>query len=134
MSEALAIAEWQRGEACRQVARLCLQHGFYGDAVSRAYYAAFHAAKAPLALYDISTRNHRGVNSLFSLQIVKPGLVEDNWGSVIGQLSPLRIAADYRVDRVFSETDAVRACARADDFATRIHALLTGSIAPERLR
>ena len=89
MSEAQAIAEWRRAEDCRGVALLCLQHGFYADAISRAYYAVFHAARASLALHEISTRNHRGVNYLFNLHIVQPGLVEDRWGSVIGRLAPI---------------------------------------------
>ena len=134
MNEALVIAEWRRAEVCRQVAQLCLRHGFYADAVSRAYYAVFHAAKASLALYEISSRNHRGINSLFSLHIVKPGLVEDGWSSVIGRLAPLRIAADYLVESSFDETRATDACQQADAFANRIHALLAGAIAPERLR
>ena len=128
MSEAQAIAEWRRAEDCRGVALLCLQHGFYADAISRAYYAVFHAARASLALHEISTRNHRGVNYLFNLHIVQPGLVEDRWGSVIGRLAPLRIAADYRVETTFSEANAAGACEQADAFAVRIHALLGGIV------
>ena len=128
MSEAQATAEWRRAEDCQQVAQLCLQHGFYADAISRAYYAVFHAARALLALHEISTRNHRGVNYLFNLHIVKPGLVEDGWGSVIGRLAPLRIAADYRVETTLSEADATSACEQADAFTNRIHALLGGIV------
>ena len=134
MSEVQAIAEWRRAEDCRQVAQLCLQHGFYADAISRAYYAVFHAARASLALHEISARNHRGVSNLFSLHIVKPGLLEDRWASVIGRLAPLRIAADYRVETIFNETTTAGACQQADDFANRIHTLLADTIAPERLR
>ena len=134
MSEAQTIAEWRRAEGCLQVAQICLQHGFYADAISRAYYAVFHAAKASLELYEVSTRNHRGVNILFSRHIVQPGLVESGWSSVIGRLAPMRISADYVVATVFSEADADYACQQAGAFADRIHALLTGIINPERLR
>ncbi len=133
MSEAQAIAEWRRAEDCRQVAQLCIRHGFYADTISRACYVVFHAARASLELHGISSRNHRGVSNLFSLHIVKPGLVEDRWASVIGRLAPLRIAADYRVERIFSEADAADACQQADAFSNRIHALLTDTIASERL-
>lgn len=134
MSEARAIAEWQRAEDCRQVAQLCLQHGFYADAISRAYYSVLHGAKAALALHGVNTRNHRGLGSMFGLHIVKTGLVETHWSSVIGQLSAMRQDADYDIGVIFSEADAAGACQQADAFANRIHALLADTIAPERLR
>ena len=46
----------------------------------------------------------------------------------------MRISADYVVVTVFSETQAADACQQADAFAERIHPLLTGIVAPERLQ
>ena len=134
MTESLAIAEWQRAEDCRQVAHLCLQHGFYADAIARSYYAALHAAKAALALHDVAPRRHRALSNLFGQHIVLTGLVERHWGSVIGELLSLRLDADYNVAVVFSEADAADACQQADAFANRIRALLSGIVAPERLQ
>lgn len=134
MSETLAIAEWRRAEDCQQVAHLCLQHGFYPDAISRSYYSVLHAVRAALALYDVEPRNHRALGNLFGQHIVQTGQVERHWGSVIGQLLPLRLAADYNVGVIFSEADAADACQQADAFAERIHALLTRTISPERLQ
>lgn len=134
MSESLAIAEWRRAEDCRQVAQLCLRHGFYADAIARSYYTALHAAKAALAQYDIEPGRHRALSNLFGQHIVQTGLVERRWGSVIGVLADLRWDADYDVRVIFSASDAAGACQQADAFANRIHALLTVAIAPERLR
>ena len=134
MSEAQAIAEWRRAENCRQVAHLCLQHGFYADAIARSYYAVLHAAKAALALHDVASRRHRALSNLFGQHIVMTGLVERHWGSVIGRLADLRWDADYNVNVVFSEADAYYACQQADAFANRIHALLTATVAHERLQ
>ena len=134
MSEARAIAESLRAEDCRQVAELCLRHGFYADSISRSYYAVLHAARAALALRDITIRNHRGLTSMFGLHVVQTGLVEGHWGSVIGQLSALRLDADYDIRVFFGEADAANAYEQADGFVNRIHALLTDTIAPERLR
>lgn len=134
MSEVRAIAELQRAEDCRQVAELCFRHGFYADSISRSYYAVLHAAKAALALYDIAIKNHRGLAGMFGLHIVQAGLVEGYWGSTIGQLSALRMTADYDVEVVFGEADAANAYEQADGFNNRIHTLLTNTIAPERLR
>ena len=134
MNEALAIAEWRRAEGSRQVAHLCLQRGFYADAISRAYYATLHGAKSALALRDISTDTHRGVSGMFGLHVVNTGLVESAWGSVIGRLSRMRQDADYDAFVIFTEADAAGACEQADAFANRIHALLTDTISPELLR
>ena len=134
MNEAAAIVEWLRAEECRQVAQLCLRHGFYADAISRAYYATLHGAKSALALYGVSPNTHRGVSGMFALHLIKPGLVEREWRSVIGRLARLRQAADYDSETAFSETDAARAYAQAAAFINRIHTLLTVAIAPERLQ
>ena len=134
MSESLAIAEWRRAEDCRQVAQLCLRHRFYADTVSRSYYAVLHAARASLALYDVTVQNHRGLASMFGLHIVMSGLVEAHWSSVIGQLAQLRLAADYNIAVVFTEADAARAFDQADAFNSRIYTLLTDSIGAEQIQ
>ena len=135
MSESLAISEWRRADDCRQVSHLCLQHGFYADAIARSYYAALHAARASLVLHNVDPgRRHRALGNLFGQHIVLTGLVERHWGPVIGRLSALRMAADYNVRVIFSSADAANAYEQADGFVNRIHALLTNAIAPERLR
>ena len=52
MNRSLAIVEWRRAELSQRAASACLRHYCYADAVSRAYYAVFHAAKAALAFHD----------------------------------------------------------------------------------
>ena len=93
-----------------------------------------HTAKAALAQYNVEPRTHRALNPLFGRHIVIPGLVERHWGSVIGRLATLRMAADYNAEMIFSEADAAAACRQADAFANRIHALLAGIVASERLQ
>ena len=134
MSESLAIAEWRRSEDCRQVAHLCLRHGYYADAIARSYYAVLHASKAALALYDVDPGSHRALSNLFGHHIVMTGMVEGRWGSVIGRLAKLRMVADYDAEVIFTESEASSACEQADAFANRIHTLLTDSIDPGRLQ
>lgn len=134
MNEARAIGEWRRAEECRQAAELCLRNGFYADSISRSYYAVLHAARAALALHDITVTNHRGLAGMFGLHVVQAGSVEGHWGSVIGQLSALRQDADYNVRVIFVAADAANVYGQADAFANRIHTLITDTIAAERLR
>ena len=108
-------------------ARLCHGGGFYADAVSRAYYAVMHAAKAVLALHGIRPTSHSGVTNRFGLAVVRAGLVESYWGTEITRLGLYRADADYSVSRVFSEGDALNACERADAFLVRIRELLPES-------
>ncbi len=113
---------------------LCLQHKLYADAIARAYYAVLHTAKAALAQYNVEPRTHRALNPLFGRHIVIPGLVERHWGSVIGRLATLRMAADYNAEMIFSEADAAAASRQADAFANRIRVLLAGIVGAERLQ
>ena len=49
----------------------------FSEAISEAYYAMFHAAKALLALRGIYPKTHAGVVSQFGLQFVTEGLIEE---------------------------------------------------------
>lgn len=49
-----------------RVARKNFADGFYEDAVSRAYYAMFHAAKALLLTKHLDAKTHSGLINLFN--------------------------------------------------------------------
>ena len=121
------------GEECLGAADLCLNNGFYADAISRAYYAVMHAAKAALAhiittdvdaAEDVLPETHDGVANRFGLRLVRPGYIELLWATFLGQLSQLRFSADYDVTISFTETDSQEAVAQAADFLNRIQSLL----------
>lgn len=59
-----------------QVARELLSKNHWDDAVSRAYYAAFHAAQAALLAEGQQAESHKGVVTLFGLLLVKTGKFE----------------------------------------------------------
>ena len=128
MTASVANSEWRRARDSIGAARLCHSGGFYADAVSRAYYAVMHAAKAVLALYNASPASHAGVVNRFGLVIVQAGLAERHWGAELTQLSLLRKDADYEVSRTFSEAESLNACDRADAFLARILELLPPSV------
>ena len=133
MRKKSAIAEWRRATECKGAAQLCRREGYYADAVSRAYYAVMHAARAALQLYDVTATSHTGVRSMFGLHIVRAGLVEPEWAAVVGDSGDERIASDYDVATIFDESDALVACDRADAFLARIRILLACSIPSEEL-
>lgn len=127
MTGSLTDGEWQRAQQSLGAAWLCQRAGFYADAISRAYYAMLHAAKAALQLYGVSARSHAGVRNRFALNIVRVGLVEGHWSAEIGSIGFLRGMADYNVTKIFDETEAHDVCERAEAFVNRIRRLLADS-------
>ena len=65
------------------------------DAVSRAYYAMFHAVRALLATRRLDSRKHSGVISLFNQHFVKPGLVSRDLGRILMTAKDFRERGDY---------------------------------------
>lgn len=135
MNRTLVLAEWRRAAESLGAARSCARDGFHPDAVSRAYYAVLHAAKAALLLKDISAETHAAVKRLFGLHLVQSGLVEAEWGTFLGESYDVRLMADYDVETHLSERDAQEACERARAFLTRVRdLLLTSGLTPKELR
>lgn len=60
-----------KAEETLSEAKLMQQNGFYSGAVSRAYYAAFHAIQAVLENINISVKTHQGVLMMFSKHFIK---------------------------------------------------------------
>ncbi len=80
-----------------QAAQTNLQHGFYGVAVTRAYYAMFYGASALLASKGISRSKHRGVLSAFGEHFVKTGLIETEYAKMLGHAFDSRLDTDYDI-------------------------------------
>jgi len=64
----------QKAEKKLSVAEKLYASGDYEDAVSRAYYAVFHAAQALLLTEGEQAASHKGVVTLFGLLFVKNAL------------------------------------------------------------
>ena len=74
-------------------------------AVSRAYYAEFHAASALLATRGIVRKKHQGVISEFGNEFVRHGLLPNDLGTEINMMQDARIKADYHVEETFSPSE-----------------------------
>ena len=86
------------------------------SAVSRAYYAAFHAAQAVLFLEGIKARTHSGVVNQFGLLLVKSGKVDAKYGKFLSNLKEDREVGDYEVYAPIEEEDARNALKEAEEF------------------
>ena len=94
--------ELEKGRRALQAATLCARSGLWDDAVSRAYYAAFHHAQALLLSAGLEARSHAGAHHLFHLHFVKAGLVPPRLGKLLAGLQKFREQADY--ERAFEFT------------------------------
>ena len=92
----------ERAHEKLEVAKSLFGTGFYSDAVSRAYYAMFYAARALLSEKNIYPKTHRGVISQFGLKFVKEGEFEKEIFDLFARAQEDREEADYGL---LSETD-----------------------------
>lgn len=117
-------ANLERANSSLEAARTLLVANFPNDAASRAYYAAFHAASALLLSNDLSFGSHTGVLRAFSLNFVKPAVVDKQYGRDLYWLAELRQIADYGELQNVSSAEATQAIATADRFIVKVRQLL----------
>ena len=68
----------------------------------------FDAARAGLMAFqktdEVSTiKTHSGLISCFSLELVKPGLIDIELGKALNKVEDLRLIADYKGDAITLE-------------------------------
>ena len=86
-------------------AKLLLASGDADGACNRAYYAMFDAARAALMAFQksdevLTIKTHSGLIASFSLQLVKPGLIDIELGKALNKVEDLRLIADYKGDAI----------------------------------
>ena len=108
--------EVARGNEALQAAEELLRLGFFNDTVSRAYYAAYHWAKALLLSKGMESKTHRGMVQLVALRFVREGLLPGDAATVLAQLEDAREASDYAASTRFTEQEARDTLERARAF------------------
>ena len=107
-----------------QAADLLSREDYREDAVSRAYYAILHAAKAALLVHDVATASHAGVRRMFGKHLVLTGDIEEQWSKYLGRSSDDRLMADYDAGISFTAEESRAECQRAREFIERIRQYL----------
>lgn len=106
----------QKAEKKLEVAERLLKSADYEDAVSRAYYAVFHATQALLLTEGEKAETHKGVVTLFGLLFVKTGKFSKNLGKYLANLKDDRESGDYEVFSYIDKETAETAVAEAKEF------------------
>ncbi len=99
-----------------EVSKSLLEDGFHSDAVSRAYYAMFFAARALLAERGMYPKTHRGVISQFGLEFVKGGKFERAIFDLFARAQEDREEADYGLLSGIEEEEARKIVKGAEQF------------------
>jgi uncharacterized protein (UPF0332 family) len=116
--------ELVRAEQAFQAARALLGLGLHADAVSRAYYGAFHALCALLFSRGLEAKTHASAIHLFNTEFVRASLMESSHNRLLAGIQRARELADYDAAVAFSKEDAEGCLRDAEAFAGDAIALL----------
>ena len=105
-------------------ARTIFEQGGYRQAISRAYYAVFAIATATLLTQRITRKKHSGVESAFHQFLVKPGLIEPEYGAIYIKAFRERQNADYADTTEFTAAKARQVLEDATRFVARMEKYL----------
>jgi uncharacterized protein (UPF0332 family) len=125
--QAASGAEALLGDDALKAADALLHLGLCNDAVSRAYYAAFHYARALLVLEGLEPKTHRGVVALLSERFETPGRLAPGAVSALAHLQTFRSLADYDASERLSRARAETEVAAAHQFVDAVRALLAAA-------
>jgi uncharacterized protein len=119
-------SEVARGQESLKAARLLLASNLNADAVSRAYYAALHFARALLLLNGEEPKTHGGVLRLLSRDFVREGRLDAELARQLSLLEKQRTDADYTAEMVFSRSGTEEALDAAESFIAAAQRILGG--------
>src|SRR5690349_8730795 len=117
-------AEVRRGDESLESAEILLVAGKHADAVSRAYYGAFHYARALLLRLGEEVRAHGGLERLVQRDLVRSGQLDPDVARLFSRLHKFRQDADYTAEFVFTENAAREEVEAARRFVEEARSLL----------
>jgi len=103
-----ASDELERARRLMRSADWMLAEGLCEEAVSSAYYAAHHAARALLFSLGLEVRSHGGLRSLLAEHFERPGHLPRGSVKTLKDALEARMSADYGVRVHFSRAEAER--------------------------
>jgi uncharacterized protein (UPF0332 family) len=99
-----------------QFAEIDLREQGYEFAISKAYYAMFHVARAFLLAKGLTYKKHSAVHSAFGQYFANPGIVPAQFHRYLLDAHAARNVADYFTEPDFTDEDAMEHIAHAKEF------------------
>jgi uncharacterized protein (UPF0332 family) len=108
------LAELARGRASLQAAQELIKLTLFNDAVSRAYYAAYHHVTALVLSEGLEGRSHSGTAALLGQHFIVNNRLDPSVAKALSRLQQFRGEADYNRFFVFTEASAKEELAIAE--------------------
>ncbi len=105
-------------------ARGALERGEHRLTLNRAYYAVFHLTATVLANLDVMRHRHSGVESAFHEYLIKPGLIEPEYGRFYREARQWRENADYHFGVEFTEEKTRKVLEQTERIVARLERFL----------
>ena len=117
IKEELRIAEKRL-----KAAEILLKKEMLEDAINRAYYSIFYAAKAMLNVLGFDAKTHSGLITEFGLRLIKGKKVPMIYGKILREAFEKRESSDYEIGMIFEKNEVKKIVGNAKkflDFAKR---------------
>lgn len=125
-------AELARSETSLRAAKLLLNGELAEDAVSRLYYAVFHAVVALLLTEGIEPRSHAALVGLLGQHFIRTGRLAADDGRLVARMQKYRQEADYGRSFVVTTTAATEDLVDCEGLLARIRVLIaTAGFTPQ---
>lgn len=119
-----ARAEMEASDEALSAAEALLDDGLLRSAVSRLYYGMLHLVRALIVSRGFDPRSHEGVETLFALHFVRPGVVDLRFGKAFAHLQKFREQADYGPMLALTVEEVARDLATVKEFAGEVRRIL----------
>jgi uncharacterized protein (UPF0332 family) len=119
-----AKAHIQKALKRLHVAQKLLQDNEYEDAVSRAYYAMYHAAKAALATVNTFPKTHEGIVTEFGKKLILTGTFPKELGKNLANAKAARETYEYTTTTTPNKTETEKIVLNAQTFVRTIQQYL----------
>jgi len=103
-----------------RVAERLFRDGYYEDAVSRAYYAMYHAARAALSTMNVFPKTHEGVVTEFGKKFVVTEIFPRELGKNLADAKAARETYEYSVTTTAGKSEAEAILVNTKKFVDKI--------------
>jgi uncharacterized protein (UPF0332 family) len=115
---------WEIALEKRSAALLLQNSGYFGDSLSRCYYAAFHAVTYLFSLSEQTFSSHQQLKGAFHKQFIHTGLLEKSLGVGFEYLFECRQSGDYDITIRFDALECRKGLLVLQDLLTAIRVFI----------
>lgn len=120
----IIIYRLEKSDNSFKEADILAQNDLFDSAVTRLYYACFHAASALLIANNIECNSHAGVKRMLSLKFINTGLLDKKFIRCFSDLLNGRQLSDYE-DFIYQDVQSFNTYRKqANDFCLAIKDLI----------